>query len=262
MLLWIKFPHIQEEKRRYKMFRLLLVLFPLLCVNVLACEERDPALTGESRIHTVSIYPPLAQDALEKIYDPKKEAHCVSIVRREDLPLCLQRIDGPLPFYGHSGDARLPFLRSDYFASLHFDQEAVQEEAASIRQEATRLKRKNPTEALKLLYKAGWGMGDPLSVKMLVDLIVELRSKDESFIRNSSNIILVLNTYPKTMAAVIKTIKACRRAIDQRTRSSSSEAFELSCDDEGVHIFGTTSEESKASLLGVDKQTGLRRRGK
>jgi hypothetical protein len=212
-------------------------------------DEAEPAV-----VHAVKVYPPLAPDALERIYNLKKEAHRIAIATKKDMPFCLQAEEGPLPFYGTCTDAQLVSLKTDHFASLQFDNPEVQEETKAMRLQAIKIKEKNIEESLKLLYISGWKMGDPESVSLLIKLLIELRYREEGHVPEYSNLISVLSSYPKTVGELIRRIYGCRSAIDYRNRKDKD--FEESDDD------SLESEDDLPPMLGIHERYGLRRRYK
>jgi len=234
-------------------------------VEVFACEDSgDFSSTKADPVALRMVpYPALSPDALEKIYDPKEEVHRLSIVRKEDMPRCLQDVEGPFPFYGHSADARLGSLRTYYFASLQFDNPRMQEATERMRSEAVKIKESDPMRALELLYNSGWKMGDPLSVKMLVELLVEVQSYGKRLMPKDSNLIAVLRGYPKSVSAMLRTIIASRGTIDYNRRRSSSESFRTGSDDDVSESEGVYPAEGEgASLMGDYERSGVRQRYK
>ena len=246
------------------MIHVFLTVMIFVGINVFARGDfAGAAFEGHAVPRLVQIYPALSPDAVDKIYDPKQEVHRLSIVTKKDMPRCLKDVEGPLPFYGHSADARLGSLRADYFASLHFDEPYVQKETEKIRLEAIKIKEGNPERALELLYNSGWKMGDPLSIKTFVDLLVELRDKGVGLISEDSNLIAVLGGCPKTVRAMIGTIISSRGSIDYNRRRSSSESIRADSDDDSSEFEEAYSfKGEEVSLLGPDKQSQLRWRGK
>jgi hypothetical protein len=198
--------------------------------------------------------PPIAPDALERIYNPKKEAHRIAIATKKDMPFCLQAEEGPLPFYGTYADAQLVSLKTDHFASLQFDNPEVREETKAMRLQAIKIKRTNIEESLKLLYISGWKMGDPESVSLLRELLIELRYREEGAFPEDSNLISVLHSYPKTIGDLMRRINGCRSAIDYRNRKDKD--FEESDDD------SLESDDDLLPMIGIHEQYGLRRRHK
>jgi hypothetical protein len=246
--------------RRVEMMHLFLALLIVFGVKAFGKEDStgyfDEKTDASSVVRT---YCPLAPDAIDKIYDSKKDSHRIAIVRKEDMPVCLQTLPGPFPFHGHSGDVRLGSLKTDYFAALQFDKPEIQRETERMREGAEKIRSRNPVEALQLLYNAGWKMGDPASVKMLSDLIREMRNRDDAFIHEDSNLISVLDTYPGTVDAVVRTIRASRGAVDYKDRKSPSETFSTDSDEEPFELEVVDNGEG-SSLLETYTLSGLRRR--
>jgi len=208
-------------------------LMAFISTDVFALEHARESFEEGSRVEFTHTYPSVSRDAIDRIYDPKKQTHRSAIVRKTALPVCLQDMEGPFPFYGALGDIQLSHLITDYFASLTFDDLKVQRETEKMRIEATKLQRGNPIEALKLLYQSGWVMGDPSSVQILIDLLVKLRNSGDLYLPEDSNLISVLKSYPKTADDVLSLVRTSRSAVDRRERKSSSESAREESGDEG-----------------------------
>jgi hypothetical protein len=191
------------------MTRVLLGL--LIFLNSVVHGMEGPEREGEVH-HPLKSYLPLSSDSLETIYNSKKESHKLAICRKEDVPICLQSEEGPFPFYGHPLDPKLGNLITQYFAALKFDGKHIQAETLAIRNEAEEMQKINPDEALRLLYKAGWKMGDPLAIQSLISLLKARH--EERLIPKKSNLISVLRAYPKTQKEIVQIIAMSRASID------------------------------------------------
>ena len=240
------------------MVRLFLILIVFMSTDVFSHEDASLEYSSDEDepavVQVVKVYPPIAPDALERIYNVTREEHRFFIARKKDMPDCLRDLEGPFPFYGHSADARLGALITDYFASLQFDDPEVREETKAMRLQAIKIKKTNIEEALKLLYISGWKMGDPESVKLLRELLLELRCREEGA-SEDSNLISVLRSYPKTIGDLIRSINGCRSAVDYRNRK---ERDVEGGDDDSFE----SDEEFFAPMIGIHEQYGLRRRHK
>jgi hypothetical protein len=151
MILYVATQLREYKKGLIRMRHLFLAL--LIVFDVKAFGKEDSAGYFDDETHVSSVvrtYCPLAPDAIDKIYDTKKDSHRIAIVKKEDMPVCLQPLPGPFPFHGHSGDVRLGSLKTDYFAALQFDKPEVQRETAVMREDAGKIRSRNPVEALQL----------------------------------------------------------------------------------------------------------------
>jgi hypothetical protein len=183
-------------------------------------------------------YRPLSPDAVDKVYDKKNEVHRRSVVQRAALPTALKDVEGPLPFVQAPGYPILGRLLTEYFASLQFDHPEIREETEKLRKAA---KEADSHESLKLLYRAGWQMGDPEAIKELSERLKSLRKTDRNILPKGSNLLFVLGTYPDTLQRVLQSIRMARVAIEygkkvNKSRSSSDETeepFELTVSDDG-----------------------------
>jgi hypothetical protein len=215
------------------MIKTLLAAMVFFNMTALSKEDnREMENLNVKRVDIISSHLPLSPDALDRIYDATREEHRFFIARKKDMPNCLRDLEGPFPFYGHSVDARLGTLITDYFASLQFDNPDVQKEAEKMRLMAINIQDRDPIKAVELLYKAGWKMGDPLSVSMLVTLLIDLRGRGSEYIAEESNLASILDTYPKTISAVVQKIKSARGAVDYRHRKTCSETFRTESEEE------------------------------
>jgi hypothetical protein len=248
------------------MIHIVLALMVFLNTPALAREDVKELSVREldvERTKPVQSYPSLSPDVLDKIYNPKKETHRFAIATKKDMPFCLQAEEGPFPFYGPCTDAQLVTLKTDYFASLQFDKVDIQEATEAIRLEASKIKRSNPTKALQLLYTSGWKMGNPSSIQMFKDLLVDLRNGGSEYIAEDSNLITLLDSYPKTFADAIRKIKASRASVDYRNyRKSSSESFREESDDDSESEGYYSTGDERAVLMKSYEDGGMRHRRK
>jgi hypothetical protein len=235
--------YYQILKKENKMIRLLLGL--LISLNGMVYAMEGPEREGEVH-HPLKSYLPLPPDSLETIYNSKKESHKLAICRKKDMPLCLQSEEGPFPFYGYALDPQLCDLVTQYFAALKFDDKHIQDETLAIRNEAEEIQRTDLDEALKLLYRAGWKMGDPLAAQSLIPLLKA--GHEEIFLPKGSNLISVLRSYPKTQKEIVQIITMSRASIDYK-RSLSGSFDEMSMEDPRDAGFDEEEGEEKSFLL-------------